>query len=148
MKIKTTFGIAATATLVFCVNSQAGSLADLINARIDAMIESGETPTSFSSSDMDAFRKSYNASSSSSLVTKSQVSSTSSSSSSLSNLLDQRLAAATLQAQAANAKATAVNFSSREYIPTRNVDGYSVTASGVKATPTVKPSAALHLRLW
>lgn len=142
MKNKTAFALTAAMILSFCTNSQAGALADLIYARIDAMIASGETPTSFSSSDMDAFRKSYNASSSSSLVSKSQVSSSSSSSSSLSNLLDQRLAAATLQAQAARAKATAVNFSSGEYIPTRNVDGYSVTASGVKATPTVKPSAS------
>ena len=145
MKNKTAFALTAAMTLSFCTNSQASMLADKIRAM--AASQAATTFGSSSSSSSSAFiqaLKNYDPStgSSSSLVSKSQVSSSSGSASSLSSLLDQRIAAATLQAQAAAAKATAVNFSSGEYIPTRNVDGYSVTASGVKATPTVNPSAS------
>ena len=146
MKNKTAIALAATMTTsFFCANSPASPLSDRIKAQTASQVAStfGSSQSSSSSAFIQAL-KDYDpsAGTSSSLVSKSKVSSTSGSASSLSSLMDQRLAAATLQAQAAKAKATAVNFSSGEYIPTRNVDGYSVTASGVKATPTVKPSAA------
>lgn len=146
MKNKTAIALAATMTTsFFCANSPASPLSDRIKAQTASQVAStfGSSQSSSSSAFIQAL-KNYDpsAGTSSSLVSKSKVSSTSGSASSLSSLMDQRLAAATLQAQAAKAKATAVNFSSGEYIPTRNVDGYSVTASGVKATPTVKPSAA------
>ena len=144
MKNKTAISlVTAMATSFFCANSPASALSDRIKAQTASQAASTLGSSSSSSAFVQAL-KNYNPTTetSSSLVSKSQVSSTSGSASSLSSLMDQRMAAATLQTQTAKAKATAVNFSSGEYIPNRNVDGYSVTASGVKATPTVKPSAS------